>query len=133
MGDSPKDALTPIVQNFCSHLQSKFPGQFGNAKTAAAFKQTVILSVKSVLPPVRRPGRPPQETVTRAIELRKQGKNWSAIYAELIKAVEPEHGSTRTFAENKNAKYDLSVAKSRLRSAVRSRLNRDKRRAFQGL
>lgn len=130
MSRPAREILTRMVQKFRKHLQSKFPREFASDKVAADFKQTVIHCVKSVLPPVRRPGRPPQEAVTRAVELLQQGKDWSVIYAdraihaELIKAVEPQHDSTRTFAENKNAKYDLSVAKSRLRSAVRSRLKR---------
>jgi hypothetical protein len=51
-----------------------------------------------------------------------------AISAELIKTIEPQHNSIATFDEKQNAKYDLSVAESRLRSAVRSRLKRAKRR-----
>jgi hypothetical protein len=133
MSRPAREILTRMVQKFRKHLQSKFPREFANDKTAAVFKQTIIDSVKSVLPPVRRPGRPPQKTVTRAMEMRREGSDWkdiyadSAIRAELIKGIEPQRGSAATFDEKQNAKFDLSVAKSRLRSAVRSRLKRNKR------
>jgi hypothetical protein len=135
MSRPAKETLTRMVQNFRKQLQSNFPREFASDNDAAAFKETVIHSVKSVLPPVRRPGRPPKNTVTRASELRQQGKNWPAIYAdgaisaELIKSIELQHGSSATFDENQNAKFDLSVAKSRLRSAVRSRLKRGRLRS----
>jgi hypothetical protein len=116
--------LRPEVQKFASRLQSRFPKQFENDENAAPFKKTVVQCVKAILPPQRRPGRPPDENVTRAINMRAKGKNWSEIFAALIKPIEPESGFSSTFAESQNAKFDLSVAKSRLRSAVRSRLKR---------
>lgn len=133
MSGPDREALTRMVQNFRKQLQSKFPRQFANDQNAAAFKGDVIHCVKSILPPLRRPGRPPQKTVTRAMEMLQEGSDWKDIYAdraihvELIKTIEPQHDSTPTFDDDQNAKYDLSVAKSRLRSAVRSRLKRNKR------
>jgi hypothetical protein len=134
MISSPIQVLTPVVQAFISHLQSKFPEQFANEQTASTFKETVVDCLKSNFPLRRRPGRPRQNTVTRATELRHQRKDWGAIFADpiihaaLIKPFESQPASSRTYAENQNAKFDLSVAKSRLRSAVRVRLKRKRRR-----
>jgi hypothetical protein len=119
--------LRPEVQKFASRLRSKFPKQFERDEKAASFKKTVVQCVISILPPQRGPGRPPQEIVTRAIEMRAKGKDWSTIFAALLKPIEPDSGFPPTFAESQDAKFDLCVAKNRLRSAVRSRLNRKRR------
>jgi len=52
-------------------------------------------------------GRPRMETVTRATEMRRQGKSWREVYAACIAA--GKVGDS------------LSVAQCRLRSAVRAR------------
>lgn len=39
---------------------------------------------RSLLPPIRRPGRPKSDRVTKAIELRKQGMDWPQICERVI-------------------------------------------------
>jgi hypothetical protein len=62
--------------------------------------------------PHARLGRPRSADVTRALELRQQGKRWPEIYSELIVDEDPDRRSAKQL---------------RLRAAVRSRLRYPKR------
>ena len=67
----------------------------------------------NLLQPQQRAGRPIDENVTRATELRLQGKSWQQIYAIVI---------TETKGQ------DAQAAQERLREAVRARRARLRRR-----
>jgi hypothetical protein len=129
------EALRPIVQEFASRLQSIFPEKFRDDKNAAEFKEAVVQCVKSTLPPHRRPGRPPQDAITRATMLYQQKKGWKAILenpvikAALVKSIESQKDAALKamrpdFDEETLLAWLMEEAKSRLRDAVRSRIKR---------
>ena len=52
------------------------------ARDARGFKERVVRLLRRELPP--KPGRPFDETVTRATEMRAKGQSWSTIYCQCI-------------------------------------------------
>lgn len=87
------------------------------ASDAREFKRRVLRLVRLGLPPG--PGRPSKEMITRAIELRAQDKPWLEVYRECIPGFTGLGEGLR------------QLAMTRLRSAVRSRRARLKRRKVQ--
>jgi hypothetical protein len=81
------------------------------------FKKRAIHYLKRCLPPF--PGRPPEASLTKAIELRNAGMEWKAIYPQCI----PDHSQLPPAVRRQ--------AESNLRAACRSRRNAAKRRARQ--
>jgi hypothetical protein len=106
---TPEKPLLPdlerAVQNFAARLRSEFRAEID--RDAPGFKRDAVRLLGAALSAGPRPGRPPSEAVTRAIELRAQGKPWQAIYAQCL---------TASLADDSR-----QIAQSRLRCAVRSR------------
>jgi hypothetical protein len=102
--------LRTLVQEFGGLLRREFATEI--ERDARGFKGRVLVFLKAELP--GRPGRPRAETVTRAAEMKTQGKSWQQIYAECLQESpgEPEF---------------RQLAQSRLRSAVRARRNVSRR------
>lgn len=113
-GRSPKD-LARAVRQFGTRLRRDFADEI--AEDARKFKSLAIHYLKRCLPPY--PGRPPEASLTRAIELRKQGTEWKQIYPLCIPGHSEMPGAIRRQAE------------SNLRGACRSRRNAAKRRRHQ--
>jgi hypothetical protein len=98
--------LRETTRRFTVELRRQFADEI--EYDARSFKLRVLALVKQGLPPKR--GRPCDKAVTRAVEMRAQGRDWRAIYADCIPATTA--GDSR------------QVAQSRLRSAVRARRRR---------
>lgn len=108
--EKPVTDLRAITREFAARLRVEFASEI--EQEAGAFKRRVVRLLKAELPPG--PGRPYAEVVTRAMQMRMQGKSWREIYANCL----PE----------KIAGPDsLQLAQSRLRSAVRARRNTRRR------
>ena len=84
------------------------------AEDSRQFKKRAVHYLKRHLPPF--PGRPPEASLTRAIELRKEGFEWKQIYPLCI----PGHSRLPAAVRRQ--------AESNLRGACRSRRNAAKRR-----
>jgi hypothetical protein len=82
-------------------------------RNAGEFKRRVIRLFKAELHP--KPGRPRTEHVTRASEMRRQGKTWQQVYAECLRHVIGTSDSRQ-------------LAQYRLRCAVRSRCKTRRRK-----
>jgi len=82
------------------------------------FKKRAVHYLKRHLPPF--PGRPPEASLTRAIELCKEGLEWKQIYPLCI----PGHSELPPAVRRQ--------AESNLRGACRSRRNAAKRRNGRG-
>ena len=96
-------SLGALVRGFVQELRAEFVGEI--ERDPRAFRKRVIHLFRVALPVDR--GRPRLETVTRAFEMRRHGKDWRVIYPACI----PRDllGDSRILAQ------------SRLRSAVRAR------------
>jgi hypothetical protein len=95
--------LERTVNNFADRLRSEFCAEI--RRDVRGFKRRVVRLLAAALSPG--PGRPRNDAVTLALELRSQGRSWQAIYARCIPP---------TLADDSR-----QVAESRLRCAVRSR------------
>jgi hypothetical protein len=96
-------SLADAIRRFARDLRTEFAGEI--ARDARAFRKRVLHLFRTALPVDR--GRPRLMAVTRATEMRAQGKCWRAIYAVCIA---PDlRGDSRILAQ------------SRLRGAVRAR------------
>jgi hypothetical protein len=100
------------VRRFAAGLRCAFAQEI--AKDARRFKKLAVYHLKRSLPPL--PGRPPKESLTRAIELRKEGMDWRQIYPLCI----PGHSGMPAAVRRQ--------AETNLRGASRSRRNAAKRR-----
>jgi len=111
---TPEKPLLPdlerTIQNFAARLRSEFRAEID--RDAPGFKRDAVRLLGAALSSGPGPGRPCIEAVTRAIELRAQGKPWQAIYAQCLPA--SLAGDSR------------QIAQYRLRCAVRSRHRRRK-------
>ncbi len=108
-----KRDLDRTIRQIAACLKRDFAAEI--ARDAAAFKRRAVHRLKLHLPPG--PGRPCLESVTRAADMRSQGKPWREIYHVCI----PDY-----------AKLDPAsrqVAQWNLRNAVRSRRNSRRRRS----
>lgn len=101
-----RKSLRRAVRNFARQLRADFPAEI--ERDPRGFRTRVLRLLRAALPV--KSGRPRSEPVTRAAEMRAQGKSWRAIYAACI----PLHviGDSRILAQ------------SRLRSAFRARRRR---------
>jgi len=107
--------LRDTVHQFATRLRRKFCNEFEQDTPALrTFKRRVLRLLKTELPPG--PGRPPEEAITLAVELRAEGKTWPEVYRACIAGF-----------DNKSADSKI-VACSRLRSAARSRRNARRQR-----
>ena len=113
--DKALKELSTIVREFAHRLRLEFAPDI--ERDAGEFKRRVIRLLKADLPPG--PGRPRTEIVTRAAEMRTQGKTWQQVYAECLSHVVGSSDSRQ-------------LAQSRLRCAVRSRRAVRKRRKSSG-
>jgi len=101
------------VKQFTARLQRRYPDQI--AADPKAFKKRARGLVGRNLPPFA--GRPMEESINQAAELRKQEHEWKEIYPLVI----PDH-----------ARLDAALrrqAESNLRAALRSRRNARRRRS----
>lgn len=113
-GRSPKD-LARAIRQFGARLRRDFADQI--AENAREFKKLVVHDLKRSLPP--HSGRPPEASLTKAIELHNEGLEWKAIYPQCI----PGHSQMPPAVRRQ--------AESNLRGACRSRRNAAKRRRRQ--
>lgn len=102
--------LARTIDSFAESLRRDYAQRI--ARDARAFKQQVVGQLRRRLPPG--PGHPPSAAVTRAVEMRAQGKPWLEIYRQCI----------RGFATLGQGHRELAMI--RLRAAVRSRRVRHK-------
>ena len=98
-------SLDTFAHNFARRLRQEFPEAIANSPRD--FKKQVIRLIRRELPP--RPGRPLDEAVTRATEMRAKGQPWSTIYCQCI----PGYDSLDP--------GDRQLTASRLRTAMRTR------------
>ena len=120
-GAGAKD-LDRSIRRIAAILQRDYAHQI--AEDPRGFKKRVVHKLKLYLPPG--PGRPAEASITKAVELRKQGLDWKQIYPQCI----PNH-----------AQFDPPIrrmAELNLRAARRSRLNaarkrRKRQRKFSGV
>ena len=103
--------LSTLVRKFARLLRRRFAIEIEH--NPRLFRERVLRLLTSALP--ARHGRPRIETVSRATEMRAQGKDWRAVYVACIPTTVA--GDAR------------QVAQSRLRSAVRARRRRLRIRA----
>jgi hypothetical protein len=104
--------LDGVVSQFAAHLCRDFADEI--AADPKGFKKQATHHLKRHLPPFA--GRPTEDSITKAIDLRKRGNQWKTIYPLVIP---------------NRAQLDAAVrrqAESNLRAAVRSRRNAAKRR-----
>jgi hypothetical protein len=102
--------LCLLVRSFGKCLRNTFPSAID--QDPGAFKNLTVRLVKKELPP--HSGRPADEVITRASEIRKAGADWAHVYAECL----PPNLSGE----------DLVIAKENLRAALRARRNRHHKR-----
>ena len=110
--------LRSRIRKFTQQLRRDYTKEISS--DSRAFKKYVIRLLKINLPPF--PGRPPEQAISLAIELRRLGQTWKEIYPKVIAnhaGVEP----------NRRQHEEIN-----LRAAVRSRENaslrkREKKRA----
>ncbi|MGA2327058.1 MAG: hypothetical protein ABSH05_12320 [Bryobacteraceae bacterium] len=107
--------LARTMRRIGARLQRDFAEQI--AQDRRKFKKRAVHYLKRCLPPF--PGRPPEASSTRAIELRKAGLEWRQIYPLCI----PGHSEMPPAVRRQ--------AESNLRAACRSRRNAAKRRRRQ--
>jgi hypothetical protein len=100
--------LEMALRRFATRLRRDYAAEI--ARDARGFKKDVVRLLRRELPPG--PGRPPDEAVTRATNMRAKDQPWATIYCQCI----PGYGSLNP--------GDRQLAASRLRTAVRSRRNR---------
>jgi hypothetical protein len=112
-GGSP--SLTRTMQQIAAGLKRRFPSLI--AQDPKKFKKQAVYLLKRHLPPG--PGRPAEDAITRAIELRKQGLGWKEIYQQCI----PDQSQLPPASRR--------MARDNLRAACRSRRNAAKRRKRQ--
>jgi hypothetical protein len=99
-----------LTQQFAALLRIEFASEI--EKDPRRFKRLVLGLLKAELPP--RPGRPPSEAVTRAIEMLEQGKSWRKIYSKCLPPT--------------SSQDSRQLSQYRLRCAVRSRRSGRRRR-----
>ena len=104
--------LDSTTRKFAEGLRQKFAAEI--ARNPRAFKRSVIRILKHELPP--KPGRPSDEGVTRATQMRAKGRTWPEIYPACIADYTSLDNAWRQFEQ------------LRLRSAVRARRNALKRK-----
>jgi hypothetical protein len=117
VGDSGKPAAkSKDLERVIHRLAAGLCRDFAEAITAdpKGFKKQATHHLKLHLPPFA--GRPTEDSVTRAIELRRRGSQWKAIYPLVIPNCSQLDAAVRRQTE------------SNLRAAVRSRRNAAKRR-----
>jgi hypothetical protein len=103
------------MKQIAARLRREFAAEIERAPPG--FKRRAARLLKTLLPP--RPGRPCDDNITRAIELRSEEKAWKEVYPICIPAYETLERDARYWAQ------------LRLRDAVRSRRNTQKRRKSQ--
>ncbi len=104
--------LAQRVREFTDALRRDYGREIH--RNPRAFKHQVVRLVRLGLPPG--PGRPPDEAITRAIQLRERGTPWLEVYRKCIP----------NFADLGDG--DRQLAMTRFRSAVRSRTHQRKPR-----
>ena len=104
--------LERLARRFSERLKCHFAEEI--RQDPRSFKKRVVTLVRRALPPFG--GRPPENAIDRAIELRKLGQRWKEVYAQVI----PDHAHLDSAARCR--------AESNLRAALRSRRNARKRR-----
>ena len=107
--------LDRTMRQVAIDLKRRFPLQI--SQEPRQFKKKAVYYLKCYLPPG--PGRPAEEAVTKAIELRKQGQDWKQIYPQCI----CNHSQLLPAARR--------VAEGNLRAARRARGNAARRRKRQ--
>jgi len=117
-GATPTD-LERMVSLFVKRLRVKHAEEIGS--DARKFKRRVVSILRRKLPPFA--GRPTEEAITRAIELRTQGCEWRDIYPQCI----PGHASLPP-AERRQAESNLRAGKRSRRNASRRRKNQNRKR-----
>ena len=110
--DSVK-SLSESAREFTSNVKRNFADQLRG--DPHALKRELVHLLKINLPPG--PGRPCDEAVTNAVQLKAQGKSWREIYPLCIPDYPHLSGDMR------------QQAQSKLRDAVRSRRNTRRRRS----
>jgi hypothetical protein len=106
------------VKGFAALLKCECPEQIADDTLARDFKKWVKHLLGRNLPPFA--GRPNEDAITRAIELRKLGLKWKEVYPEVIPKHALLHPAVRRMTE------------SNLRAAIRSRRNARARRKREG-
>lgn len=104
--------LRTYMNTVASELCQKFAAE--RAADPRAFKECAVRYLRLALGPG--PGRPAKETVTRAAKMRAEGKPWCEVYIACV--AHPEGTSADSW----------TLACLRLRSAIRSRLNVERKR-----
>jgi hypothetical protein len=107
--------LARVIHQFGARLRRDFAPQV--SEDPRKFKKRAVHYLRRCLPPF--PGRPPEASLTRAIELYKAGVEWKEIYPQCI----PDHSQMPPAVRRQ--------AESNLRAACRSRRNAAKRRIRQ--
>ena len=103
------------MQQTAARLRRDFAPRI--AQDPRKFKRLAVSYLKNYLPPG--PGRPPEDAITKAMQLRKQGLEWKQIYPQCI----PDHAQPIPAVRRQ--------AESKLRGACRSRRNTARRRKTQ--
>ena len=98
--------LSRTVRQFVSRLLDEFSADI--EKDPSRFKHQVVQLLKAELPPG--PGRPRGAGISRAAEMREEGRAWREVYAECL-------------VDKSGGPESRQVIQSRLRSAVRARRN----------
>ena len=106
------DALKDDIREFAARLKERYFDEI--ARDPRGFKRRAVHWMKRCLPPS--PGRPCDRTITLALEMRRQGREWREIYPRCIERYETLDSASR------------QLAQLRLRDACRSRRNARKRR-----
>jgi hypothetical protein len=101
--------MVPNLQTYMKKVGADLRQKFGaqRAQDPRAFKECAVRYLRLSLGPG--PGRPPKQTVTRAVNMRAAGKPWPEIYSACVAHSDGMAADTWT------------LACLRLRSAVRSR------------
>lgn len=108
----PKKDLGPAVLRFARRLRSDYAEQFATDEAARKFKKRVVTMLRRNMPPFA--GRPPEESVTRAIQLRRLGGVWKHIYPE----VTPDYRNLDRL-RRRQAEFNLGTACRSRRNARR--------------
>jgi hypothetical protein len=104
------------IEQFARRLCTLFPSEI--ASDPRSFKKRTIEALKRCLPPFA--GRPTEQTITRAAELKAKGQDWALIYPLVISDHARLDRATKRLVE------------SNLRSAIRARRNTRRRRNRPG-
>ncbi len=110
--DSDGPNLEREVKRFAARLRRRYAEQI--QRDPRGFKKRVCSLSRRYLPPYA--GRPMEETINRAAELRRQDRGWKEIYPLVI----PDHSQLEPAVRRQ--------AESNLRAAVRSRRNARRQR-----